>query len=167
MAEFYGMSSLNSNMPKTMLDNLKSPIEEALESNKERVKKRRDAFEALSSFRSEELNRGEKLASRSDTFFDLAKSVDVGNFMGAPVYTGGRDLRLSNMVISAGLGGAARGATREGSKISVFDEFRSADSYMDELEKSRDPFQVLIGNVGRGLTDVLGSIGQGLGFGSN
>ena len=103
-----------------------------------------EAFGELTKFRSKQRRKAKRIGDISDSFADLAGTVDVGKFAGAPVYTGGRDFLAG---ISSGLNLGAMSAERKGGKVDVFDPFEDASTYMNQIESSMNPIESLVNRL--------------------
>jgi len=110
----------------------------------ERKKATSEAFGELTKFRSKQRRKAKRIGDIADSFSDLAGTVDVGKFAGAPVYTGGRDFLAG---ISSGLNLGAMSAERKGGKVDVFDPFEDAGTYMNKIESSMNPIESLVNRL--------------------
>ena len=108
------------------------------------------AFDDLSAFRSEQADKAKRQTALSGSFSEMA---EASSGMGKEFFTG----------LSAGLKTRADLAKIEADKITEFDPLKSAADYQDELEKNMNPLNQIFGNVGSGVSDVVGGISKGLG----
>ena len=101
----------------------------------------------------EKLKKSEMDESASDMFAEMAKGVDVGDFMGQPVYTGGRDFLTG---LSSGFGMSADRLKQEGSEVLS----ANASQKKKALEVASDPKKTSMEVSKGGGIDLLGQLGD-------
>ena len=145
-----------------------STKEDALRIGKQREEEtRKEKQRQKLEVQAEKLKKSEMDESASDMFAEMAKGVDVGEFMNAPVYTGGRDFLAG---LSSGFGMSADRLKQEGSEILSANASQkkkalevASDPKKTSMEVSKGGGMDLLGQLGD-VHPMLGVMGKGLGM---